>query len=185
MGIRWESMRADSSTPQTPAPPDYRTAAPSLWRIAHGDLGVNDHLHHLADMSQLSFPAANGLSFPALSVHQNRTRSLSEYQLWAAIGLGTRYFPAGFALEATGPPRFMGKPSERVLSLTPDGIAQGMSLRRNSLLAWRNHHTQIDELTSHTLAPSSVMTGGIGVVAREIANLMGQERPEPEVVFAA
>ena len=42
----------------------------------------------------------------------------------------TRYLRPGFAAEATGPPRFLGNPCERVLLSDPGGIADARPLRR-------------------------------------------------------
>ena len=42
----------------------------------------------------------------------------------------TRYLRPGFAVEAVGPPRFLGDPRERALFFDPGGIACARPLRR-------------------------------------------------------
>jgi hypothetical protein len=44
--------------------------------------------------------------------------------------LVTRCLPPGLTVEATGSPRFLGNPRERVLLSDPGGIARARPLRR-------------------------------------------------------
>jgi len=46
------------------------------------------------------------------------------------LELVTRYLRPGLTVEATGPPRFLGNPWERVLLSDPGGIAHARPLRR-------------------------------------------------------